>query len=142
MKKKIIQLFGIFALFAALVTSANATDIGTRASAYFRSTEVWAETGSNHEVTFWADVVCNRPMTKVGVSKIVIQQKISGQWEDILTEYGTVSNELLGANESSHTCSATYKGSSGQTYRAVYTLYAGDSNGSDTKERTTNAVVA
>lgn len=142
MKKIIIGFLGILMFLTTFSIGANAADYGTRASAYFRSTEVWADALGDGEVSFGTNVYCNREMTKIGVSKIQVQQKISNQWKTIITDYGTVSNKFLAANKSDYTCFISYNLTEGQTYRAIITAYAGDSNGSDTKERTTNAVVA
>lgn len=142
MKKILSWILCTIMLFTTLISIAGASDYEAHASAYFKAVDIWAESNGDGTVSFWADVSCNDDMVKIGMSKIVVQQKISGTWQDIATRYGTLNNGMLDTGTISYTGSVTCTVTKGQTYRAIITAYAGDSNGSDTRERTTNAVVA
>lgn len=142
MRKIALSILSTLILSILLLNTAGAINFGTYASAYISETEVWAESDRDGEVTFWGDVTCVNKMDKIGISKIVIQKKVSNSWTNVYTKFGSTTNSLLSTDKSKYVCSVPYDGVSGQIYRAVITLYAGDSTGSDTKERTTNAVVA
>lgn len=114
-----------------------------RASEYISSGNAASTaTAVKGEIEITYDVTGRGRMTKIGASKIIVQEKNGGSWETVKTFWGSVSNGMLDENTTSHAGSVTYTGTSGKQYRAIVTVYAENSGGSDSRTVTTAAVSA
>jgi hypothetical protein len=129
----------ILSLFSVLIINASAA---TTASDYLDNYAVSASADANHTVKINFDVNATRIMHLVGASNIVVQVNNNGVWTGVATFFGSTSNGMLAANTFSHTSTMTYTGSAGKQYRALVTVYAGNSTGEDSRAVTTNTVTA
>jgi hypothetical protein len=129
----------ILSLFSGLIINASAA---ITASDYLDNYAVSVSAGANHSVIINFDVNATRIMNLVGASNIVVQVNNNGVWTGVATYFGSTSNGMLAANTFSYTGSKTYTGNAGMQYRAIVTVYAGNSTGEDSRTVTTNAVTA
>jgi hypothetical protein len=144
-KKTIIKILTIImalSLFSGLIGSASASDASTNASDYLSIYSATVVAESNGRIAVWFDVNATRVMDLVGASNIVIQTNNGGVWTGVATYFGSSANGMLAPNTYSHTGYITYQGSSGKQYRALVTVYASNSSGSDSRTITTNTVTA
>ncbi|MEA4955805.1 hypothetical protein SDC9_51422 [bioreactor metagenome] len=148
MKKRLVHFFTLvctFVLCIGLIGTAAATHITAtpnRASDYLEYYNAWANTGAKREVIISFDVNATGVMDLVGANCIVVQEKNGSSWAGVATYYGSVSNGMLAADADAFTGNITYMGTAGKDYRALVTVYAGNSTGDDSRTVTTNTVRA
>lgn len=146
MKRFLATILTVLTLFsmAAMPVTASASwpddeGISTHSSDYLSSYNAFAQKGSSSgkmDVTF----VVRSPIlaTKIGVKQIEIC-KASGA--HVTTIYGSTSNGLQAANTTIHGATYTFTGTPGTEYIAKVTIYAADSNGSDSRLIITSSVI-
>lgn len=147
--KKLMQFIFVlvFALSLCVCTVEAATlSSGSislqRASDYFDTYIIDTTSGAKGEVVVNFRIYTTDVMSSIGVKKIVIQEKSGTRWQEAFTKQGTSSNGLLDKGADEFSGSYTYKGESGKTYRAIVTICAEDSFGSDSRTVTTRSVIA
>ena len=132
-KKKATSLLLIVCVLVSLIGIAKAIDI--RASDYLvsYSAAVYAKGNGNMSV----DVVVRgvTTMDKIGVNSLRIEEKYSsnGSWHYYDTLYGSDDPDTFYFyGERTFLNSIRFEGTPGYYYRVIATVYAGDSEGSDT----------
>lgn len=116
---------------------------GTCASDYLTGYDVWCSQGGDNEVVVEFSVEATDIMDYVGVTLIRFQVYSGGSWSTVHTKVGSVANGLLSSNVDYHAGTYSYtSATTGQTYRALVTVYAADGSGSDSRTVTSNSVVA
>lgn len=113
-----------------------------RASDYLTYYAVYALTAPNGGVIIEFEVEGTGRMDLVGASCIVVQEKVGTKWMGVKTYFGSTTDGMLANNAYSHIGSITYKGTPGKEYRALATVYAGNSSGDDSRTIITNSVTA
>ncbi len=146
MRKKIgirtLAVFMVLLLSGGMIGSAYAAVGSINASYYLDDYAATADTGTSGEVVISFDVNATRVMDSVGASYIVIQENNSGVWKGVASYFGSTANGMLAADTDSHMGSIAYVGTLGKQYRALVTVYAGNSTGSDSRTVTTDSVTA
>lgn len=141
MKKRTISLLLVICILASSLITAGAVE--PRASVYF----------SSHSATLFADgsgrmsvdvlIQGLKVMNKIGVKSLKIEEKYTenGTWHPYDTLYGTSDPDTL-YSYGVRTCLKTFHfdGTPGYYYRVTATVYADDSEGSDTKTTPSTAV--
>lgn len=118
----------------------TASATSARASLTLSIHSAQASTGNKEgEVKFTYDVQTSQAADQVGVSSIKVY-KSNGDY--VTTVYGTTGNGLIRTNTNRHSSTYTYKGTSGQYYYAVVTVFATVGSNSDSREITTNSAQA
>ena len=127
-------------LVTCLIPSAAA---GVLASDYIGYHNAWMEAKAGEILEVYGEIEATGSMSKIGISKVVLQKKGLIFWGDEATYTGTVANGMLITNKISYTKGFAISGvEAGEQYRAKVTLYAGDSTGSDSYTITTGSVTA
>ncbi len=139
---KALGAFIVLSLLAGSMINAYAITASTRASDYLDVYAASAQSGINHVVGVNFEVNATDYMDLVGASRIVFQVNNSGVWTSVATYYGSTSNGMLAADNWFKVGARYYAGTAGMQYRAIVTVYAADSYGSDSRTLTTNAVTA
>lgn len=139
---KILTLIMALSLSYGLICSASASNASINASDYLSIYSATAIADSNGRVSIWFDVNATRVMDLVGASNIVVQVNNNGVWSGVATYFGSSTNGMLASNTYSHVGKVTYQGTQGKQYRALVTVYASNSSGSDSRTVTTNTVTA
>lgn len=132
------RLFLCTLTIMVLFTTVFATDIAPYASKYISSYDryIWRNTDGSIGVEF--DITGTGTMDQIGATKIVIQRQSGNSWIDVKTYTSSTTSALMGTNTYYHTASVTYYGAtSGYSYRARISIYAGNSSGSDSRVITT-----
>lgn len=144
--KRLLVLCCVLAICVCAVVPVLAENItetpSRRASKYFVREEAYVLTTSSGNIVVEFSIGAKDYMSKLGASSIVIQKKEGTSWTDVSTISGSTANGMLTTDKVNYSSSITYHGTVGKEYRAVVTLYAEDSNGSDSRTITTNAVTA
>ena len=132
MKKRILSLLCAVMLLVSLPGVACASDLETRASAYFSYTSVRAYAQSGGKVLFEIDVDATHTMQEVGASDVyVYEQQDDGSWSNVYTFTKEAHPYLIWTNSAGAYVDATYQGTVGKNYYAVVACYAKDSNGAE-----------
>lgn len=134
------KAISILIVLSMLCVSASASSL--RNSEYIGTCSASITTARQGGINLTVNIfsVRNRTMTKIGVDHIVIQRSSnSGRtWTDVTTLYPSMSK-----SGTSYTgTQVVYNGAAGQLYRVVVTLIAKDDSGGDTKDITTNSIIA
>jgi hypothetical protein len=127
LRKIVSALLVLSILFIPAALTAEA-----RASDYITNTAVGISK-SGLTITVDYSITGTGNMTSIGASSIVIYKNSSPVYT---FSYPAVS-ALRSSNTYVHSSSVRYTGTTGNTYYAVVNFYAGNSNGSDTRARTT-----
>lgn len=139
---RILTVTMVFIFSVSMMASAFAATYFPNASHYLDYYSATADTGKSGNVIVNFDVNATRVMDSVGASYIVVQEYSNGTWKGVGSYFGSTSNGMLASNTNSTVGSITYTGTSGKQYRALVTVYAGKSAGSDSRTVTTNTVTA
>ena len=132
-KKKLSSILKVFCVILTIVATVNAVEI--RASDYLNaySATVYADGNSNMSVD--VAIYSAGKMTKIGVENIRIEEKYteSGSWHyyDTLRDSDDP-DEFYDYNQYNYLNTFYFNGTPGYYYRVIATVYAGNSNGSDT----------
>lgn len=113
-----------------------------QASDYLEEYTAWASAGSDGKIYVYYSVDGTGYIARLGAKLIIVQMEDAGEWTDVQTITGTVTNGMLGQNKTSHSGNIVHQGTDGNTYRAVVTIYGGPATGGDSRIITTNTVVA
>lgn len=135
----------ILALCGGLTVPAGAMNVEEtqrRASDYLAYYAVYAVAKSDGEILIEWDVQATERMDLVGVSCIIVQEKVGSKWMGVATYWGSVSNGMLNDDVSIHVSNISYYGTQGKEYRALATVYAENSTGDDSRTIITNSVIA
>ena len=140
MYKKILRIIAI-TLVVSVALSLTAYAVETRESRYiFKTTaQIFRDGGGAMTVEF--SVTDTKPMTMIGAEEVRIYGSdgtvvrfyyTDKGCEEFMSDYttGYYSNRV------------SYQGKTGVTYYAVVTLYCGDATGNDTRNHTTDDIVA
>lgn len=142
MKKALNRIvIGILAITFCLA-AANAAEMHIEASDYLSAYTASADASGSGKVNINYTVVSYDSMTQIGASEVAVQQKVGSSWSTVKYFDAATTPGLLTSNRSSYSNTITYQGTSGKVYRAVVTVYAGDSTGHDTRDVTTSSVTA
>lgn len=141
MKKRIISLFLVLAIITGSTTVAMAanipsTEIDPQASWYLDSYSVTLEAVGDSIMYIDMVVYGTTTMTRLGVNKIFIEEKINGVWEEFDTVYGANNPSFYSYGTRFYVGEYSFEGTPGRDYRVTLTVYAGNSSGSDTGEIT------
>ena len=136
MKKKFFIVVMAFAMLFACASVAQA-----RASKYINSTLVSVASGSRAgEIRINFSINAMVSTTRIGASSIEVYES-NGDY--VTTIWGNTSNGLIStAGGRYYSYTYTYTGTPGTTYYFIVNCYAGNSSGSDTRERETNLIRA
>lgn len=145
--RRIAMLLCLVTLCAVMVIPTAAADVDNgvepmRASDYIDAYSAWMTTGSGGKLYINYDITATGRMTIIGAKLIALQVKDAGIWTNLKNYGGSLANGMYAQNTGFHGGTITYGGTSGKDYRAIVTLYAADSTGSDSRVVTTNAVRA
>lgn len=146
MKKGIFALLCVMIIGCIVPTSSfaalpNEEELSPHASAYLTEYTAWAVRSSSNQVYVYYDVTGNGTVGCLGAKLVVIQMKDGSSWETVKTYTGTTSNGMLKLNFPTHSGDIVYKGSAGNQYRAVVTIFGGSSTShGDSRIVTTNVV--
>lgn len=136
MKKRFIVVIMVLVMLFSCTSIAQA-----RASEYIRNTTVSVNEGDEPgkiRINFSVNAVVST--TKIGASSIEVY-KSNGDY--VTTIWGNTSNGLIStAGGRYYSYTYTYTGTPGTTYYFIVNCYAGNSSGSDTRERETNLIRA
>jgi hypothetical protein len=94
----------------------------------------------NGEMSVGMDVMGTGVMSKIGVSVLLIEQKINGAWQTYDVIYGITQSDFFAYNTFTYTGEYIFTGTAGVQYRATITAYAKNSSGYDTGNVTSLAV--
>lgn len=131
-----------FLICTTIVSSAYASSITVKSSLYLSNYNATAFSSDNGSITVGLNVYATREMSNIGATRIVIQEKSGTSWVSVQTYYSSSTPGMLSNNTSGYSSNLTYYGVQGNTYRAIVTVYAGNSSGSSSAVVTTNAVTA
>ncbi len=142
LKKRIISFLLVICISASLLTIATAFD--TRASTYLSSYSATLFAKGNGKMS--VDVVIRglKLMDKIGVNSLRIEEKYSesGSWHYYDTLYGIDDPDTFYFyGERTFLNSIRFEGTPGYYYRVIATVYAGDSEGSDTGTTPSTAIL-
>lgn len=140
MKKRTIRLM-VCLIIVALMLSATASALETRASTYISSYGASIGTDGNGNVTVYFNITGNMYLSKIGATKVNIYKVGSGLVRSYLYTSPAYTH-IMGNNAIFHASSVSYTGVKGSSYYAVVYFYAGDSTGGDTRAYTTTTRVA
>lgn len=139
MKKRFLSL-SLAALLVLALCSGAASATVARASLTLRSYSAVASTGNKEgEVKFSYDVKASQAADQVGVSSIEIY-KANGSYVTTIT--GTTGNGLILTDTNRHISTYIYKGTAGEYYYAIVTVFATVGSDSDSRKITTNSAQA
>lgn len=151
MKRNFLSLALTLAMLFSLSVTAFATDgsVGTdmltiraaRASAYLDGYAVAIEARGNGVIAVAMSVDGTGIMEKIGVSEVEIEQKINGKWTYYDSQYGAEHPEFYEYNSRDYLGTTYFNGTPGVSYRVTLTVYARNSQGSDTGYITSYTVV-
>jgi hypothetical protein len=134
MKRRLFKFISVFVVIS-VICSVAAVSAAARASDYIETYSA-SISRSGTTVTVNYAIIGTGSMTSIGASSIVIYRN----GVSVATfSYPTVS-ALRSSNTFTHDSNVYYTGTSGNTYYAVITFYAGNSSGSDTRTITTSSV--
>lgn len=106
------------------------------ASTYFSNYSAEIIPNRNGEITIRYSDQAKTPMTELGASKVVVQEKSGSAWTDKKTFKKSTTPSMVGSNRAVFSKDLSYSGTAGKEYRAIVTFYAKNSSGSDTKTYT------
>ena len=140
MRKNIARIIAMIIIMAAFAnTIALAAE--TRASLYIQKTSAYVDATGGGDIDVWFTVSATGIMTQVGAKAVRIY-KSDGTLVKTFKYTDTGYEYLMGYNTFRHSGCVSYEGTSGQSYYAIVSLYAENSNGSDTISRRTTEVTA
>lgn len=139
---RILTVTMILLFSVSMMASAFAATYFPNASYYLSNYSATADTGRSGSVIVNFNVNATRVMDSVGASYIVVQEYSNGTWKGVGSYFGSASNGMLASDTNSYVGSIAYIGTAGKQYRALVTVYAGKSTGSDSRTVTTNTVTA
>lgn len=142
MKRSLSKVTVFLLICAIFVGSASAAVVTVQSSLYLSDYNAWVTASGSGSVEVGYSVNATRTMTSIGATKIVIQQKSGSSWVAVKTYYSSTTSKLLASNTNSMAGCITYNGTSGNTYRAIVTVFAGNSSGSGSATVTTGSVTA
>ena len=149
MKKQVKQLISLtlailMCMSTVVAISANydGEDSVARASDYLNYYSAYAVSLSKGEVIFELEVDGVRPIDSVGVTRLVIQEKIDGKWTSLPAVWGSTSNGLMVEGKTIYAGEYIHETDSGTECRAIVTVYAEKDGGSDSRTITSNSVTA
>lgn len=131
-------ILSLVMLFNAGV-SVSASEV--KASDYLSSYTAYLTPLGNGEMDIHFKVFAVGLADQVGVTKIVVEQKIGGDWYPVRTYDSSNTTGLVGYNAFNHMGYITYTGSVLGEYRAQVTVYAKKGTGSDSRIITTSSVI-
>lgn len=142
MKKLLCIILAITAAFVLCVPAFAAEDEEepTRASNYLLSYSIGVTSGSNHMLNIEVDVLGTHTMNMIGVYNIFVQEYdvTLGTWKSYYF-FDSVGNTGYYSYNTDEYYNIFYlPGNAGKVYRATMQCYAGDSNGGDIRELTSN----
>lgn len=140
--QKTLVLLMVLLFSGSMIGNAYAASNSVRASYYLDYYFVDVDNGTGSKVEIWFEVDATRVMDLVGLSYLIVQENDNGTWKTVATCFGSTSNGLLAADTDSHVSSISYTGTSGKEYRAIATVYAENSSGSDYRTVTTSSITA
>lgn len=152
MKKRIISFAMSVALLFSLSTTAfandNLEDVDTatifavaRASQYLDGYSVGIEARGNGTIAVAMNVDGVGVMEKIGVREVEIDHKVNGVWRYYDSLYASEHPEFYNYNSRDYVGTTYFQGTPGVSYRVTLTVYARNSNGSDTGYITSYTVV-
>ena len=140
-KKKLLVALLAVVLVLAMSATALASDIQPyRASYYLTRYSASITAQADRQMRVYFSVVATGLMDEVGADYITIEKKVNGVW----TYDRTISHEddgyehMMRSNAVTHAAAVYFSGTVGVEFRATFTVYAGDSTGSDTGDVTTS----
>lgn len=146
MKKNIKQVPALL-LAIIMCVSVMAISVGAvvYASYYIDNVDAHVSASSRGKILIAASVDGTRIMSKIGATQIKVQESTDGGKTYTTVETYSYKDypEMMWYDELYYDDTPiTYQGTVGYRYRAIVTLYAGDSTGGDSRAYTTNSVVA
>lgn len=139
----LILAFLMCVVFGVSVIAANVEgEQITRASDYLNYYSVYVLARSGGKIIIECEVDGVGKMDSIGISRLVIQEKVDGKWTSLPTIWGSTSNGLVSENSIAYIDNYTHEGTTGVEYRAIATVFAEKDGGSDSRTITTNSVTA
>lgn len=134
MSKRVTKIISLV-LIIILVFSTFAFAAGARASLYLKSYTASTSAQGNGIVRVSFTVGATGLMDNVGASIITLQYSFDNStWYTETTFYSSSTSGMIRSNSANYTSYVEYSGISGLYYRAFVTVYASNSNGSDTAQ--------
>lgn len=150
MKRRFTALFLTLSMMFSLSMTASASNYpeagmlmtsATRSSAYLDSYSVGIEARGNGTIAVAMTVEGCGQMEKIGVLEVEIEQKINGKWTYYDSLYISEHPEFYARNSWDYVGTTYFQGTPGVSYRVTLTVYASNSQGSDTGYITSYTVV-
>jgi hypothetical protein len=152
--KRVTRFLAIFVMFSMSVSIvapvANAQSdhldilddlsmpITINASHQIMATSASMSTSNNGNVTVAFSITGTGTMTEIGATRIEIFEN-----DRLVAVFlNTSTSGMMASNKTSHAGTITYRGVTGRSYRATVSLRATNDNGTDSRARQTNTVVA
>lgn len=151
MKRKFASFFlmiaMLFSMSATAVAAEYSNDVeklmtySSRASAYLDGYSVGIEARGNGTIAVAMTVEARGEMEKIGVHEVEIEQKINGKWTYYDSQYGAEHPDFYDYNTWDYVGTTYFQGTPGVSYRVTLTVFARNSQGSDTGYITSYTVV-
>lgn len=142
LRKKQTWTLALAILFTLNVIVCSAL-AAVQASNYINTYSASTSAASGGKISVNVQVRTFGNMTKIGATKIVIEQSTNGStWKAVKTYNSSSVATMLSSGSSYNKTPVTYQGTKGARYRAVVTCYAADGNDSDSRGYTTSPVTA
>lgn len=150
MKRIVLLLIACVILLCIGSTGVLAADIEpridstisiARASDYLASYNAWTSSAGSGNLRIEFIVKATERFPNVGVLQITVQEKQGTSWTSVKNYYSATTSGMMGSNTNNHAGSIVHSGIPGTEYRALVTVYAGDSSGSDQRVVTTNSTI-
>ena len=151
MKKRVVSLIMTIAVLLSLNMTAFAAEYPeepdvamwavARSSAYLDGYSVSIEARGNGEIAVAMTVDGKGVMEKIGVREVEIDHKVNGVWKYYDSLYASEHPEFYNYNSRDYVGTTYFQGTPGVSYRVTLTVYARNSNGSDTGYITSYTVV-
>jgi len=115
-----------------------------KASLYLDSYDGYVVAKGNGEVEIWFEVYGTRTMTQIGAQAIVLQEKLAGSstWRTVANYNYADYDNMMGGGNTYHINHVDYEGVAGASYQAYITIWAGNNNGGDSRNITTEVELA
>lgn len=141
-KRSVICIILAVVLCFSCVVTAGA--IEPRASEYLDAYDGYVEAIGNGEVEIWFEVYGKAIMTQIGAQTITLQEKAVGSstWRTVANYHYTNYDNMMGGGTDYYIDHVDYEGIAGASYKAYITIWAGNNNGGDSRNITTEVEIA
>lgn len=148
MKRTIRSISGLLAVVILslnmLMLPSSAQKIVPYSSEYINSYLAYLTARGGGKVEVGVVVMGVTTMDEIGAELIDIYESTDDgdTWHWVYTYTNILYPEMMGSGNFYNDTPVTYPGTAGNQYYAVVTVYAGDHTGHDTREYTTNPIIA